>query len=235
MTDKGSVFLVPDKPANWWLNRDSKFMHLPALYGFNHVIEDARVIIRPTGPYLQLVVRPSDHEGSVKLSNWDLSSDLPDDNRSISEDSIAMDFFSGCKSSHENTMVFLSPKMPSVMQQESDRTVSEDPVQKSHVGDKSANQYDSHISQSSLDFEFDSWNDSCELDIYSKSDGPLIHSREFTPEFNSGDLDNDLYVCSLNNLSKTQSSRETTKAKIHVLELGAGLLQKDHRSIPFRY
>jgi len=69
ITDKGSVFLVPDKPANWWLNRDCKFLDLPALYGFNHVIEDARVIIRPSGPYLQLVVSPSDHEGSVKCSN----------------------------------------------------------------------------------------------------------------------------------------------------------------------
>jgi len=69
MTDKGSVFLVPDETANWWLNRDSKFMDLPAFYGFNDIIEDARVIIRPTGPYLHLVVRPSDHEGSVKCSN----------------------------------------------------------------------------------------------------------------------------------------------------------------------
>jgi len=69
MTDKGSVFLVPDKPANWWLDRDSKFMDLPALYGFNHVIEDARVISRHTGPYLHLVVSPSENEGSVKCLN----------------------------------------------------------------------------------------------------------------------------------------------------------------------
>jgi len=77
-----------------------------------------------------------------------------------------------------------------------------------------------------------------EWDISSISDGPKtqdrIHLRKFTPEFNSDDLDNDLYICRPNNLSEIQWSRETTNAKTHVLELGAGLLQKDDRPIPFR-
>jgi len=200
------------------------------------------VIIRPTGPYLHLVVSPCDDEGSFKCSNWDSSSDcLSDDNRSISEDLIAMEFFRSCESSHQNNMVFLSPRT-SFMLDESHRTVSEYHERKSDVGDVFGSQYYSPNSQSlerSLDFEFDSWNDSCELDISSKSDGAILqdhmHSREFKREFNSGDLDNDLYVSRLNNLSKTQSSHKTTKAKRHVLELGAGLLRKDDRSIQSRF
>jgi len=142
-----------------------------------------------------------------------------------------MEFFRRSETSHENTMVFLD---------ESHRTVSEHAEQKSDVRDISASQYYSPMSQSrSLDFELDSWIDSCELDISSKSEGPIsqdhIHSREFTPEFNSGDLDNDLYVCRLNNRSKNPRSYETTKAKKHVLELGAGLLLKDDRSSTLRH
>jgi len=145
-----------------------------------------------------------------------------------------MEFLRSSDSSHENNMVFLSPRRPSVMLDESHRSVSEYPERKSDVGDVFASQYYSPNSQSlerSLDFEFDSWNDSCELDISSKSDGPIskdhMHSREFIPEFNSGDLDNDL--------PKTRRSHETTNAKRHVLELGAGSLRKDDRSIPLRY
>jgi len=70
-----------------------------------------------------------------------------------------MEFFRSYESSHENTMVFLSPAMPSVMLDENYSTVSEHPEQKSDVGDISASQYYTTISQSkerSLDLEFDS-------------------------------------------------------------------------------
>jgi len=98
ITDKDSIFLVPDKPANWWLNRDSKFMNLPALNGFNHRIEDARIVTRTTGPYLQLVVNSCDHEGSRMYSNKSNSSNcVSDDDKSTTEDWIAKEFFKGCE------------------------------------------------------------------------------------------------------------------------------------------
>jgi len=126
ITDKDSIFLVPDKPANWWLNRDSKFMNLPALYGFNHRIEDARIITRTTGPYLQLLVSRCDHGGFRKCSNWSNSSScVSDECKSTSEDSITMEFFSCCESSKENTMVFLSPRMTVLTLEESHGPVSQ--------------------------------------------------------------------------------------------------------------
>jgi len=98
-----------------------------------------------------------------------------------------MEFLRSCESSHESNMVFLSPRRPSVMLDESHRSVSEYHERKNDVGDVFAS------------------------------------------------LNNDLYVSRLNNLSKTQRSHKTTKAKRHVLELGAGLLRKDDRSIPLRF
>jgi len=165
ITDKGSFFLVPDKPANWWFNRDSKFIDLPAHY--NHRIEDARLIIRTTGPYLQLVVTRCDHGGFRKCSNWSLSSDsVSDDNQSNTEDSIATEFFRCCESSEENTMVFLSPRMPLLMLEESQRTVSGHinlPEQYNEDGDISANECYSPNSRSlgkPLHYDLNSWNDS---------------------------------------------------------------------------
>jgi len=234
MTDQDSFFLVPDKPANWWLNQGSKFMDLPNLY-FNHQIKDARVIIRTTGPYLQLLVTRCDHGSFRKGSNWSLSSDCEsDDNQSINQDPIAMEFFRCSESPNENTMVFLSPGMPSSMLEESHRTVSENrniPEQYNEVGDMSSSQSYSPTLRSleeSLHSDLDSWNDSYE----SKSDGSMsqdhIHSREITPELTPDHLDNDVpYVCTM--------SKTSIKAKTYVLELGAGSLQKNDRSISFRY
>jgi len=246
MTDKDSIFLVPDEPANWWFNRDSKFMDLPA-YSFNHRIEDARVIIRTTGPYLQLLVSRCDNGGFRKCSNLSLSSDcLSEDNQSIVEDPIATEFFRCHGSSQENTMVFLSPRIPSLLLEESHSTVSEHlnlPEQNNEVGDIYASQSYSPTSRSlgnSLHCDLDSWRDSYELDTCSKPDGPIlqdhIHSREITPELITSDLDIDVQsVYSLNDLSKARRSRRTVKAKTHVLELGAGLLRKHDRSISFMY
>jgi hypothetical protein len=244
MTEKDSFFLVPDQPANWWWNQDSKLQDLPALH-FNHRIEDARVIIRSTGPYLQLHISRCDHGRLRQDSNWSFSSDCEsDDHQSINEDSIAKEFFRCLENPDENTMVFLSPRMPSLMLEESHRTVSEHinlPEQYNEVSDISFSQSYSSTSQSledSLHCDSYCWNDSCEPD--SKYDGSMsqdhTHSREITPELFIDDLKNDVpYVCSMNDMSKTQRSHRPIKAKTHILELGAGSLRMNNRSISIRY
>jgi len=242
MTEEESIYLVPDKPANWWLNRDSKFIDLPARVGFNHLIEDARLIIRTTGPYLQLLVRRCDDRES-RQSSWSSRFDwVSDDNQSVTEDSIVKDFFKCCESSQENTMVFFSPRMPSSMLEESDRTVSTRlnlSEQDNEAGDvlELASRCDPPTAwtlEESLHGGLETFNDPLTLD------GPIslddVHSREITPEWTAVNKVNDIpYLCSPNNQFKTRKSLRTNKKKTHILELGAGFLGKSERSISFRY
>jgi len=58
MTDKGGIFLVPIKMSNWFLNQDGSCIALPVRYRFKHMITDATVKSRGTGPYLELIIKP---------------------------------------------------------------------------------------------------------------------------------------------------------------------------------
>jgi len=223
MTEEESIFLVPDKTANWWLNKDNKFIDLPALRGFNHRIEDARVINRTMGPYLQLVISRCEDEGSETCSNCDLSSDCePDANESSTMDPIAMDFFRCSESSEENTMDFVSPTFTSTMSEESN--TPEDL--------NLAERYNE-----SLESWSDSFNDSCTCDACSSSGCPIseyhFNSREWTPPSSTAHLNNDIqFISSANGEKRARGSHiKTISGKTHVLELGAGSFQINDCSI----
>jgi len=229
MTEEESIFLVPDKTANWWLNHDSKSIDLPALRGFNHRIEDARVINRTTGPYLQLLISRCEDEGSQKCSSCDLSSDWGSDaNESSSVDSFAMDFFRSCESSEENTMDFLPKRIPSTMSEESNRTTPENL--------NLAERYN-QILQNGCD----SFDDSCTCDTCSTSGCPISqyhsNSREWTPPPSTEHLSEDIHFNSCANGEKRTggSHLKSNSGKTYILELGAGLCQINDCFISSQY
>lgn len=226
MTEEESIFLVPHKPANWWLTEDNKFIDLTALSGFNHRIEDARVINRTMGPYLWLLVSRCETEGAQNCSSCGLSSDCGSDaNPSSTMDSFAMDTFRCCESSEENTMVFLPQKIPSTTFEESNRTISE------HLN--LAERYNQ-----SLQCGWDSSNDSCTWDTCSKSDSPIhFYSTERAPLSSTVQLNKDIqFMFSANGDKRTGESHiNTFSGKTHVLELGAGLFQMNDGSTSSRY
>jgi len=218
MTEEESIFLVPDKTANWWLNQDNKVIDLPAICGFNHRIEDARVINRTMGPYLQLLITRCEDEGSQKCSSCDLSSDWESDaNESSSVDSFALDSWC-CESSQENSMDFFPQKNPLTMLEESNRITPKDL--------NLAERY-SHTLQS----ECGSLNASCTCDICSTSGCPIsqyhFNSREWTPPSSTLDLNKDMESIhsESDEISTGESHLKTASGKTYVLELGAGLCQ----------
>jgi len=187
------------------LNQDNKFIDLPALRGFNHRIEDARVINRTTGPYLQLLVSPCEDEGSQKCSSYGLSSDCGSNaNESSNVDSLAMDFFGCCESSEENTMD------PLTMLEESNSTTPE------HLN--LAERYNKTLKDL---FACETWTTS-DFSISKHH----FNSKEWTPPSSTLHLKDIQSTCSANGEKRTGRSHiKTRSGKTHVLDLGAGLFQ----------
>jgi len=235
MTNQGSVFLVPDIFVSWWLNLDNKCIELPARYGFKHRIEDARMITRPKGPYLQLLVSRCDHEGSRKCCNWDYSGEyVQDDNVSLTEDSIGRELLKSWDGSQENTMVFIPQNRPSQIVEDWSSPIPEHWALTENVNDtREMSIAESQCRSPSSRVVSKSYKGICD----NRSDhrlGPLFSidgscssrnypSRDITPEPIEGDLNIDLQ--NVWNPYRKIRTRETHKpsltAKTYILELGA--------------
>jgi len=234
MTNQGSIFLVPDIFVNWWLNLDNKCIDLPARYGFNHRIEDARMIIRPKGPFLQLLVSRYDNEGSRKCSNWDYSGDVQDDNVSLTEDSIGRELLKSWDGSQENAMVFIPQNRQSQVVEDRSSSIPEHWVLTENVNDtremsiaeSQCRSPSSRILGRSFKCISDNWSDHRLGPLFS-IDGSYssrnIPSRDVTPDPNEGDLNIDLpNVWNPYIVGRTRECHTASlTAKTYILELGA--------------
>lgn len=234
MTNQGSIFLVPDIFVNWWLNLDNKCIELPARYGFNHRIEDARVIIRPKGPYLQLLVSRCDDGGSRKCSNWDYSGEyVQDDNVSLTEDSLGLELLKSWDGSQENTMVFLPQNRQSQVVEDWSSAIPEHWVLTENVNDtremsiaeSQCRSPSSRILGKSYKFISDNRSDHRLGPLFS-IDGSYSSrniSRDVTPDPIEGDLTIDLQnVWNSYRKGMTRESHTASlAAKTYILELGA--------------
>jgi len=233
MTNQGSIFLVPDIFVKWWLNLDNKCIDLPARYGFNHRIEDARMIIRPKGPYLQLLVSRCDHEGSRKCSNWDCWGDVQDDNVSLT-DSLGRELLKSWDDSQENTMVFIPQNRQSQVVEDWSTAIPENLVLTENVNDtremsiteSQCRSPSSRILGKSFKCISDNWSEHRLGPLFS-IDGSYssrnIPSRDVTPDPFEGDLNIDLQnVWNPYIKGRTRESHTASiTSKTYILELGA--------------
>jgi len=246
MTNEGSIFLIPQTDACWWLNCDSKCIDFPARYGFNHRIEDARMIFRTTGPHLQLLVSRCHNEGSRKVANWSSSLDgLTDENLSFTEDSVGVELLKPWDSFQENTMVFLHQKTHSLILGDKSSDIPEDvlisePVNDTREmfpGESQCCSPCSRILGEPLDCLSDCWSDTKGRTSF-PFDGTILRkkmvAKEVSPEPSIGDLYNDMQ--SVRNTSDRSGTKEShlTPSKLYIVELGAGSLREEDLSLSFR-
>jgi len=243
MTNEGSIFLVPLTFATWWLNCDNKCIYFPARYGFNHRIEDARMIIRTTGPHLQLLVSPCQNEGSRLGAHWSLSLEV-DDNLSFTEDSIGAELLKAWDgSSQENTMVFLSQKRNSLILGDkssdiADNLIISEPVNEPREMLTAENQRyspSSRILGEPLECTSECWSDKGRMSFHLESNILKRQlSREVTPEPSIGEHYNDMQSLRIPNERSRTKDSHLTPAKSYILELGAGSLREEDLSLSFR-
>jgi len=211
MTNQGSIFLLPETFVNWWLNLDNKCIELPARYGFNHRIEDARMILRPKGPYLQLLLSRCDSEGSRRCPNLDFACEcVQDDNASFTEDSLGIELLKSWDSRQENTMVFIPENRQSLILEDRSSGIPEQLVLQENSS--------KFISDNRSDHKMGPW-----FNLDDSISPSNISSRDITPEPNNGDLSSDLqHVWTSYNRGRARESHLTSvSAKFYILELGA--------------
>jgi len=136
MTNKGAVYLVPDKMSDWFLYKDGECVALPVLHRFKHRILDAKIITRSSGPFLRLLLMPvqcfipdkdlplqstklgshinyddSDQESFTSIEN---DSNLSSITKNKSEDSFTAEITNSWNSTRESVLVVLNPLAPEI-------------------------------------------------------------------------------------------------------------------------
>jgi len=136
MTNKGAVYLVPDKMSDWFLYKDGECVALPVLDRFKHCIIDAKIITRSSGPFLRLLLKPvqcfiagkelplqsaklgshinyedSDQESFTSIG---IDPNLSSITKNISEDSFSAEIANSWNSTRESVLVVLNPLAPEI-------------------------------------------------------------------------------------------------------------------------